>query len=164
MWSAIFCTNAGILIWLPGYVFVHIALVSIGLFGTAWAFRQSESKRQLVCAIDPPADLPHDWGKTGYPILRGAVMIGEPMAIQMLLVLGTAPGVYLFLVRPQLNRLAEHEFLLSSLKSGDRIITGGGFVGRIVSCKGDFLIVALADGVHVEAIRRSIESVLPPTN
>jgi preprotein translocase subunit YajC len=90
-------------------------------------------------------------------------MISEPMAMQMLLVFGTALGVYLFLVRPQLNRFAEHELFVSSLKSGDRIITGGGFVGRIVSCNGDFLTVALADGVHVEAIRRSVESVLPPT-
>jgi hypothetical protein len=60
MWSAIFCTNAGILIWLPGYVFVHIALISIGLFGTAWAFRQAGSKRQLVRAIDPPGGRRHD--------------------------------------------------------------------------------------------------------
>jgi preprotein translocase subunit YajC len=90
-------------------------------------------------------------------------MISEPLAIQMLLVLGTALGVYLFLVRPQLNRLAEHELFVSTLKSGDRIVTGGGLVGRVVSCKGEFLTVALADGVHVEAIRRSVESILPPT-
>ena len=38
LWSAIFCINAGLVIWLPGYVLVHVALLLIGIFGTGWLF------------------------------------------------------------------------------------------------------------------------------
>jgi hypothetical protein len=53
MWSAIFCASAGVLSWLPGYVFVHVALIAIGLFGTSWIFKQAESNRELVHVAPP---------------------------------------------------------------------------------------------------------------
>jgi hypothetical protein len=53
MWSAIFCASAGMLNWLPGYIFAHVALILIGLFGTSWIFEQAESKRQLVRVTAP---------------------------------------------------------------------------------------------------------------
>jgi hypothetical protein len=40
LWSAIFCVNAGLLVWLPGYVLIHVALILVGVFGTGWIFRQ----------------------------------------------------------------------------------------------------------------------------
>lgn len=43
LWSAIFCVSAGIVAWMPTYVFVHVALLLAGVFGTRWvleAFRQ----------------------------------------------------------------------------------------------------------------------------
>jgi len=42
LWSVIFCVSAGLLVWLPGYVFVHIVLIAIGIFGTRWAFSSVE--------------------------------------------------------------------------------------------------------------------------
>jgi hypothetical protein len=39
MWSAIFCANAGLLIWLPEYVVAHAVLIFFGIFGTGWLFR-----------------------------------------------------------------------------------------------------------------------------
>jgi hypothetical protein len=38
LWSAIFCASAGLLLWLPGYLAVHVVLISIGIFGTSLAF------------------------------------------------------------------------------------------------------------------------------
>lgn len=38
LWSLIFCVSAGLMIWLPGYVLVHVALLLIGVFGTGWIF------------------------------------------------------------------------------------------------------------------------------
>ena len=43
LWSAIFCVSAGIFAWMPAYVFVHVALLLAGVFGTGWVldtFRQ----------------------------------------------------------------------------------------------------------------------------
>ena len=41
LWSAIFCVSAGITMWLPGYIFAHVALLLIGIFGTTWAFKNA---------------------------------------------------------------------------------------------------------------------------
>jgi hypothetical protein len=41
IWSTIFCVSAGILVWLPGYVLGHVALLLIGIFGTTWAFKSA---------------------------------------------------------------------------------------------------------------------------
>jgi hypothetical protein len=42
LWSAIFCVSTGLLVWLPGYILVHIVLIAIGIFGTRWAFNSAE--------------------------------------------------------------------------------------------------------------------------
>jgi hypothetical protein len=41
MWSIIFCISAGVFIWLPGYLLVHVVLLAIGIFGTSWIFQRS---------------------------------------------------------------------------------------------------------------------------
>ncbi len=43
MWSIIFCISAGVFIWLPGYILVHVLLLAIGIFGTSWIFQRSGS-------------------------------------------------------------------------------------------------------------------------
>ena len=42
LWSAIFCVSAGLVVWLPGYILVHLALLLIGIFGIGWAFKTAE--------------------------------------------------------------------------------------------------------------------------
>jgi hypothetical protein len=44
MWSVIFCSMAGIMVWFPAYVVAHLALLIIGTVLTAMVFR-SASKR-----------------------------------------------------------------------------------------------------------------------
>ena len=39
LWSVIFCASAGLIVWLPGYVFAHAVLLAIGIFGTSWVFK-----------------------------------------------------------------------------------------------------------------------------
>jgi len=41
LWSVIFCVEAGLIVWLPGYVFAHAVLLAIGIFGTSWAFKSA---------------------------------------------------------------------------------------------------------------------------
>ena len=42
LWSVIFCVSAGLVLWLPGYVLIHVMLLLLGIFGTGWAFRSAE--------------------------------------------------------------------------------------------------------------------------
>lgn len=43
MWSIIFCISAGVFVWLPGYLLVHVVLLLIGIFGTGWIFNSSQA-------------------------------------------------------------------------------------------------------------------------
>jgi preprotein translocase subunit YajC len=89
-------------------------------------------------------------------------MFSESSAVQALLVLSMFLGVYVFLVGPQRRRVADHGAFVAALKPGDRVVTGGGLLGRIVSCEPTLLTVALADGVHVQALRTSVDRFPPP--
>ena len=42
LWSTIFCVSAGLIVWLPGYILVHVVLIAIGIFGTRWSFKNAE--------------------------------------------------------------------------------------------------------------------------
>lgn len=39
MWSAIFATICGVLLWYPGLVLLHVVLLLFGVFGTKFIFR-----------------------------------------------------------------------------------------------------------------------------
>lgn len=81
------------------------------------------------------------------------------IAIQSLAVLAVLTAAYLFLIRPQLRRLTEHDLLLSSLNLGDRVVTGGGLIGKIVKLEGPNTVeIELSKSVRVQALRSSIES------
>jgi preprotein translocase subunit YajC len=81
------------------------------------------------------------------------------IAIQSLAVLAVLTTAYLFLIRPQLKRITEHDLLLSSLNLGDRVVTGGGLIGKIVKLEGTNIVeLELSKSVRVRAIRSSIES------
>jgi hypothetical protein len=43
MWSVIFCVSAGVFVWLPGYVAIHVVLLFFGIFGTGWIFSTAQS-------------------------------------------------------------------------------------------------------------------------
>jgi preprotein translocase subunit YajC len=81
------------------------------------------------------------------------------IAIQSLAVLTVLTTAYLFLIRPQLKRITEHDLFLSSLDLGDRVVTGGGLIGKIVKLEGtDIVEIELSRSVRVQAVRSSIEA------
>jgi hypothetical protein len=43
MWSIIFCISAGVFVWLPGYMAVHVILLLVGIFGTGWMFKSTQA-------------------------------------------------------------------------------------------------------------------------
>jgi preprotein translocase YajC subunit len=90
---------------------------------------------------------------------RSSRMFMSNIMIQVLLVLGVLTAGYFFLIRPQLRRITEHNRLLSSLKLGDQVVTGGGLIGTIVEFEGtDILGIELANTIRVRALRSSIEA------
>jgi hypothetical protein len=39
MWTVIFCASAGLFMWLPHFIFAHVLLLLLGVFGTSFIFR-----------------------------------------------------------------------------------------------------------------------------
>ena len=66
---------------------------------------------------------------------------------------------FLLLIRPQLTRMRRHDAFLAALKVGDVVVSGGGLIGKIVSCEHlRFVELELADRVIVRALRSSLEA------
>ena len=65
---------------------------------------------------------------------------------------------YVLLIRPQQKRFKEHSEMLQGLKKGDKVVTGGGLVGKISKIKdGDDEVEVDLGGVTVKALRSTLQ-------
>lgn len=65
---------------------------------------------------------------------------------------------YVLLILPQQRRFKEHSKMLSELKKGDRVVTGGGLVGKIEKViNDDEVLVDLGNDVKVTALRATLQ-------
>ena len=71
---------------------------------------------------------------------------------------------YFMLIRPQQKKAKQHKELLTKVKRGDRIVTGGGIIGTVTDAKDAVeLQVEIASGVRVRVLRPTITDVLAKT-
>ncbi len=81
--------------------------------------------------------------------------------VPMVAVLGI---MYLMILRPQQKRAKDHKTMLSALRRGDRVVTGGGIIGTVAKVIGDDEVtVDIAEGTRVRVLRSTITSVLART-
>ncbi len=92
--------------------------------------------------------------------IAGAPSASEAFAWNMGLVLVLVVMFWILLIRPQQKRFKEHSNMLGALKKGDKIVTGGGLVGKIskISAGSDEVEVDLGNGVKVTAVRSMINA------
>ncbi len=65
---------------------------------------------------------------------------------------------YVLLIMPQQRRFKEHSEMLDGLKKGDRVVTGGGLVGKVDKLIDEKeVIVDLGNGIKVTALRSMIQ-------
>jgi preprotein translocase subunit YajC len=85
----------------------------------------------------------------------GAIMQFAPLVLIFIV-------FYFLLIRPQQKKAKEHRALLSNLRRGDRVVTGGGIIGTVtrVVDKDDEISVEIADGVRVKVLRSTVTAVL----
>ena len=88
-------------------------------------------------------------------------MISQEIVTQVLLFLCVLGAAYAVLIRPQLQRMSEHALFLASLKPGDRVVTGGGLIGRIYQInEGGVVTIELGPSLHVQSLASSLASPL----
>ncbi len=66
---------------------------------------------------------------------------------------------YVLLIRPQQKRFKAHAEMLTSLKKGDIVVTGGGLVGTIEKIREDStdVVVDLGNGLKVTVVKSMLE-------
>ena len=68
---------------------------------------------------------------------------------------------YFLLIRPQQSKMKAQKEMLSGVKRGVRVVTGGGFIGLVTKVISDNeLQVELAEGVRVRVIKATITDIL----
>ncbi len=94
-----------------------------------------------------------DAAASGAPQDGGLVGFLLPMFLILLV-------FYFFVFRPQNKRMREHGDMVNNLKRGDRVVTGGGLIGKVYKLTGDDeVMIDLADGVRVHAVRSTIMTI-----
>ena len=68
--------------------------------------------------------------------------------------------MYYVMLRPQMRRQKEQARLVSSLKTGDRVVTASGIHGLISNVKETTVIVKVADNVKLEMEKTAVTNVV----
>lgn len=78
-----------------------------------------------------------------------------------------ALGVYLF-TRPNRQKMKRQQQMMQTIEVGDRVLTGSGIYGTVLSLEADQAEVEIADGVSITVVRqalaRKVEPVAPPND
>lgn len=67
---------------------------------------------------------------------------------------------YFMLIRPQQRKEKERRALIAGVKSGDRVVFGGGLIGIVANVKENVLVIKLADNVKIEVVRAAVTRIL----
>ncbi len=67
---------------------------------------------------------------------------------------------YFILIRPQQRKEKDRQALLSKVKSGDRVLFGGGIIGTVTNVKDNVFTIKIADKVKVDVARSAVTQVL----
>ena len=76
-----------------------------------------------------------------------------------------APLVMIFvifwflMIRPQQRRMKEHQAAIMAVKKGDRVVTGGGLIGKVIKVGENEVEVELGQGVRVQAVKSTLSQV-----
>ena len=80
--------------------------------------------------------------------------------MQFIPLIAVAVIFYFLLIRPQQKQLKETKQMLDALKAGDKVVTRGGLIGKIVSVKGEEVEIEIAAGVKSLFTRSAVGAVL----
>jgi preprotein translocase subunit YajC len=66
---------------------------------------------------------------------------------------------WFLLIRPQQKRMKDHQAEIAAVKKGDRVVTGGGLIGKVTKVGDTEVEVELAQGVRVQALKSTLSQV-----
>lgn len=69
---------------------------------------------------------------------------------------------WFLLIRPQQKRMKEHREMIGAVKKGDRVVTGGGLLGKITKVNDEEIEIDLGGGQKVTALKGTLSDVRNP--
>ena len=69
---------------------------------------------------------------------------------------------YFLMIRPQQKRMRDHQAQIAAVKKGDRVVTGGGLIGKVTRVTDTEIEVELAQGIRVMAVKSTLTQVVDP--
>ena len=92
---------------------------------------------------------------------QGAGAGGSDFLVQLFPLVLIFIVFYFLLIRPQQSKMKQQREMLSGVKRGDRVVTGGGIIGLVTKVIGDNeLQIELAEGVRVRIIKQTITDIV----
>ena len=70
---------------------------------------------------------------------------------------------WILMIRPQQKRMKEHQAQIEAVKKGDRVVTGGGLIGKVTKVTDNEVEVELGQGVRVTAVKSTLSQVVDPS-
>ena len=67
---------------------------------------------------------------------------------------------YVLMIRPQQQRVKQHQAAIAAIKKGDEVITGGGIRGKVTKVTDDEAEIEIAQGVKVRVVKGTLSQVL----
>ncbi|MGV6802365.1 MAG: preprotein translocase subunit YajC [bacterium] len=97
--------------------------------------------------------------------LQAAQSAGAGIGSTLLLVGPMILIFYFFLIKPQNDARKKHLEMVSSVRRGDKVVTGGGLIGKVVKVAegSEEITVELAEGVQVQVLKSSLTDVTSKT-
>jgi preprotein translocase subunit YajC len=86
---------------------------------------------------------------------------GGDMFIQLMPLLLIFVVFWFFLIRPQQKKAKDHREMVSTVRRGDQVVTGGGMMGKVTKVIDENTVqVELAENVRVKVISSTLSDVL----
>ena len=93
----------------------------------------------------------------------GAPSAGAAFFVQMAPLLLIFVVFYFLLIRPQNRKMKEHRAQIDAIKKGDKVVTGGGLIGKVTRVDEHEVEIELAPSVKVKAVKSTLTTVLDPS-
>ncbi len=97
------------------------------------------------------------------PTLSAVLLQAAPAGPSPLYTIGMMAALfaifYFLLIRPQQKKAKEHRDMVHAVQRGDNVVTGGGLVGKVAKVTDTEVMIDLAEGVRVTAVKGTLQDV-----
>ncbi len=69
--------------------------------------------------------------------------------------------MYFLVLRPQQQKVKQHQSMVKALRRGDTVVTNGGIVGKVTKVSDAYVGVEIAEGTEITVQKASVTTILP---